>query len=783
MSDNRSGWLNTKACLVLWGVMIFACASILFGTLIKESPPFNAGLLSALEIDAPENQAAISLSKNYQNKLLLLIGHPTLESAVTIASDIRSELQDEVWIESIYSNPLNSNKLQQLIDYYGQSPYSYLGDVQKEMLNNVLATKQNNKFTEHYFSLLNQWADPVVSHSLPKDMTLTLATFLKERLLSTTQGNGHWKFYQQELMLEGSGLSYIPIFINVKANYTNIRDSVEIYQTLLEIDSKYTQAILTGAGLTSGAKSEVLMTGMVLHSAQASLQAQSEISSFGLFSLIGVIIIILLAFRALSPLIACIAVIGSALLVGVVALILWFESIHLLAFVFAVSILGIAVDYGFHVLVLNQQTKSSAVAIRKKVFLPLTIALVSTIVGYSLFFTTPITLLHQVVVFVGFGLLGAYLSALLLLPSIKVNSTGLSFSALPGSFLPKQNIVYLIIAGIIFTLTVPELTFDDNIGNLNTSSPQLINEDRKVAQITGENVYPYMVVINAGNKDDLLQKSLHLTRLLRADGAKLKSITDWQLPLSEQRKNIELVQSVWLNGYARPMSEYIDPEKVETTLHDAKPIPEAAPFVAKNTGIDIKEVSGSYWTALLLQGALTKTQAQILEQNANASYVNLPVALSNKLADVRQGVMQVALPAMLLILIILSLYFGFVSAFTMLLVPTVSAGLALGGSQFVQGSLNIFNVLACLLIVTLSIDYSVFFRAHGVSKLISHTITLSALSSALTFGVMSYSTTPAVSSFGLTLLLGICSAWLLSHLTPLTYIKKTTMEKSNDSIT
>ena len=108
----------------------------------------------------------------------------------------------------------------------------------------------------------------------------------------------------------------------------------------------------------------------------------------------------------------------------------------------------------------------------------------------------------------------------------------------------------------------------------------------------------------------------------------------------------------------------------------------------------------------------------------------------------------------------------------MLLVPTVSAGLALVFSQLFQPSLNIFNVLACLLIITLAIDYVVFFRSHGVTKIISHTISLSALSSALTFGVMSFSTTPAVSSFGLTLLIGICLAWLLSHLTPLTFTNK-----------
>ncbi len=769
--------------------MIVACCAILSMSLSKENPPYNAGLLAALEINLPENKAAIALGENYQNKLLLLVGHQKLDNAVIMAREIRAELQGKPWLANAYSNPLNSQQLQLLIAYYGQSPFSYLASNQKEILSNALKNNalsntslsnvQGQSLTEEYFALLNQWADPIVSQSLEKDGTLTLATFLKERLFTSTQGNTHWQFSQQEFMLKGDGLSYIPIFVSIKPAYTNIRDSVGIYLTLQKISDKYTQrsnkaqASSVAPSASINHVSEVLMTGMILHSASASLQAQSEISSFGLFSLVSVILIILLAFRALIPLIACLAVIGSALLVGIVALILWFDSIHLLAFVFAVSILGIAVDYGFHVLVLRQQTQASSQSIRSKVFLPLTIALVSTITGYSLFFTTPLNLLHQVVVFVGFGLVGAYLSALLLLPSIRFSSVGISFSVLP-----KQHFAYLFVAGLIFIVSISGLNFDDSIGNLNTKSSQLVQGDQKVAKLTGENIYPHMVLISADNQDSLLQDAQKLTQTLRAQGAVLKSISDWQLSQADQQKNIELIRSNWQKNHYHVIAQYLDDNAIESALALAKPITSKPMFIAQNMGVDIKKMGATYWTALLLSAPLTEMQQQSVVQASNANYVDLPLALSKQLAEVRLHVLQVAIPALFIILVILSLYFGFTSALIMLLVPTISAGLALIFSQLFQASLNIFNVLACLLIVTLAMDYVVFFRAHGVTKLISHTISLSALSSALTFGVMSFSATPAVSSFGLTLLIGISFAWLLSHLTPLTYTKKIKMDKS-----
>lgn len=758
---------SNKVYIGLWLTLVMISAVILWLKVSTAEQQYNAGLLAALEINSPDHQAALALGKNYQNKLLLLVGHQDLAQASLNANKIRQRLRSQPWLASLYSNPLNSQKLQQLLDYYGGSPFSHLSAENKKALQSAITGGNSKQLTENYFALLNQWADPIVSSSLTKDASLSLASFLNERLLAKGKSDSKWLFRQQELMLQGEKLSYIPIFISIAPEYTNIRDSVVIYQELQRIKAEY---LLTN----SSSDSEVLMTGMLLHSSAASLQAQSEISRFGLFSLLGVIVLIVLAFRAITPLLACLAVIGTALLVGIVALTLFFEAIHLLAFVFAVSILGIAVDYGFHILVLRQYSSESANSIRKKVFFPLTIALGSTLIGYSLFFITPISLLHQVVVFVGFGLVGAYLSALLLLPCIRFTSTGTLFA-----IQPKIRFSYIAFALIIFVVTVPTLKFDDNIANLNTKSAILVQEEQKVAQLTGENVYPYMVLVSGDSLESLLLNNQQLAEKLRAaksekNNVKLKSITDWQLPQVMQQENIDLVKANWQSGSFGTIATYLDEKIIARQLNIAKPLSSRPPFIAENIGVDVKVLADQYWTALLLSAPLNDEQTAILAQFSYAKYINLPSALSKQLSEVRVNVFQVALPALLAILLILSFYFGLSSALLMLLVPSLCAGLALVITGFFQTSLNIFNVLACLLIITLALDYVVFFRAHGVTKLISHTISLSALSSALTFGVMSFSQTPAVSSFGLTLLFGIILAWLLSHFTPLVIKQRST---------
>ena len=69
---------------------------------------------------------------------------------------------------------------------------------------------------------------------------------------------------------------------------------------------------------------------------------------------------------------------------------------------------------------------------------------------------------------------------------------------------------------------------------------------------------------------------------------------------------------------------------------------------------------------------------------------------------------------------------------------------------------------AVLLIIALAIDYVIFYQEHGLQVKTFLAITLSALSSAAVFGILVFSATPAVSSFGLTVMIGIVSIFILA---------------------
>ncbi|HZF26540.1 MAG TPA: hypothetical protein VEZ88_09795, partial [Steroidobacteraceae bacterium] len=76
---------------------------------------------------------------------------------------------------------------------------------------------------------------------------------------------------------------------------------------------------------------------------------------------------------------------------------------------------------------------------------------------------------------------------------------------------------------------------------------------------------------------------------------------------------------------------------------------------------------------------------------------------------------------------------------------------------------NLFAVLGLLLLLALGVDYAIFLRestAERTTAMLS--VSLSALTTMLAFGLLAFSSTPLIRSIGLTLLVGIGCCWLIA---------------------
>ena len=78
--------------------------------------------------------------------------------------------------------------------------------------------------------------------------------------------------------------------------------------------------------------------------------------------------------------------------------------------------------------------------------------------------------------------------------------------------------------------------------------------------------------------------------------------------------------------------------------------------------------------------------------------------------------------------------------------------------------LQLFNVLALMLLLGMGIDYGIFLIEHRGDASAWLAVCVGAASTWLSFGLLGLSQTPALRAFGLTLLFGIGLVWLISPL-------------------
>ncbi|MDH3266750.1 MAG: hypothetical protein OEM25_07280, partial [Gammaproteobacteria bacterium] len=180
----------------------------------------------------------------------------------------------------------------------------------------------------------------------------------------------------------------------------------------------------------------------------------------------------------------------------------------------------------------------------------------------------------------------------------------------------------------------------------------------------------------------------------------------------------------------------------------------------------LEPADGRSASIMLLFGARDiETLTGVAADYADIAVVNKGRELSALFGKYRVRVAQVLLAAYLLILVGLSARYGLRRAAVLLIPPVLAGLLALAIISLAGETLNLFNFLAMILVLGIGIDFTLFI-AEARHELTStmFAITLSAITTMLSFGLLSLSSTYAVHSFGLTVLIGIACAYLLSPL-------------------
>lgn len=516
---------------------------------------------------------------------------------------------------------------------------------------------------------------------------------------------------------------------------------------------------------------EVARSGVIFHASAAAANAAFEMSFYGGLSMLAIVLLFLLVFRSLKPLLLAVLVLSVAVSSGLAALLLFFPQPHILSLVFATTLIGIAIDYSFHGMLAADRGKDFF----RSMLPSLTLSLLSTVLGYLLLVWLPLTILNQVAVFICVGLTAAYFTVRLLFPLlVKERQSPVNAFVLSGckgiarffaSVSAKAAFIVLALTALaaVFVLGCTQ-SFSDNVRLFTQSSTELMQQEQQVRTASGQGWDSRFLVLIAGSDQALLEKEQQLNPLLQSwktqgQIERWQALSDFVPPAKEQKELTELQNNIYQSA---PVQAYLAELQISApTVKQSVLQPADLRALAEQHLVDLTDKKAS---VIFLSGVkdppLMKQQLQQNQKYSDVYWFDPLADASASIEKVRHQLMLWFALAFCAISLVLLWKYGLPDAVAIVLYLSLAVGGGLSTSLLVQQQLSIFHLVGALLVVALALDYAVFFASELDKTEVTLAVLLSALTSSFAFGVLSFSQTPAISAFGLTVFSGIVLATL-----------------------
>lgn len=317
----------------------------------------------------------------------------------------------------------------------------------------------------------------------------------------------------------------------------------------------------------------------------------------------------------------------------------------------------------------------------------------------------------------------------------------------------------------------------------------LKQQEQTIKTISGIQNDQQMLLVRAPNNNQLLEKlqtvSNQLELQIQDDNLSgYQSISQFIASPQQQKYNFELSQALY-QSQSQPLSQALklkqapelDPSFKTVTIEQFIDSPISKPVRFMWLG----DIDGQASAVITLNGVHNSQAIEALaEQQLNVSYLNKTQEISQLFGLYRQHVTQLLALASLVILLVVSLRYGLMQGALIVLPPLIAGAVGIAVTVLTGSSLNLFNLLALILVLGIGIDYTLFFaeqsfQQHSKTDLALTglalqrnttllSISLSALTTILSFGLLALSETQAIHSFGITVLFGIIISWLLAPL-------------------
>ncbi len=766
-----------KLRFFLW-LLLTAAALFALGARWQSGPLLDANLLSMLPPDHRNplaEQAVSRLLDKAGERAVILIGHENRETAREQAGQALRQMRHCDCFEQIQGE-VGQLDLRKVLQPYAAWRFSMLSAEDREALRQQGGGALSMMLTRR----LTMPGAGSIGLALEDDPFGLFNDVLMSLPLSGSkvQPDDGW------LSAQGRGRYWVMLSARLKGAAGDAAAQRKAVATVLAIDRS---ARAKGGQLAA--------TGAFLFADAARAQAEREMNLIAGVSLVGIVLAMWLVFRSLRYLALAALALTCGLAMATALTLACYGRLNVLTLVMGASLIGIAIDYPLQLFSYRLGLQNEAAGeLFRKARPALALGLACALLGFGGLLWMPFPGLRQIALFCCTGLVWAWLTVFWAFPLLLGNAAAQRrrramvmastvWRAHRRLAAGRRGAALLLAALLLAVPGLLRLQASDDVRLLVNSPERLRQDETLIRELVGLSGSQQFFLVTGADEAELLRRSHGLTKRLdslreRGRLAGYQAVATFVPEPAAQRADRVLLRSALLapTGARHLLTEAGMREAlVDHYVRAAQEAPERAMTVSDWLAMPMSVPFRHLWLGKLGEGVAT-----VVLPGSFASLADLTqaaqglegVVLVDKAASVSAlfkefrsaGVWLLAL-SFLFSRLVLWWRYGWQVAMRMSGLTLAMMALTLGGLGWLQVPFNLFAVLALLLVLGLGIDYLIFLQeGRGFLPAVWMGVMLSVWATLLSFGLLAFSTTPAVSAFGCTVAIGVAAMWFFSPL-------------------
>lgn len=731
--------------------------------------------------EAETIQAAdTKLTESTGQNVFILVENEDFSKAREVAVEVYSKLENSKFFKTIsLYNDVGS--LSDVTDFIYKYRWNLLDDATIELLNSEGGAEQfaYNALGKVYggFTMLpldNLESDPfmLAEHNLNNYLDSVsssgTAMSVKDGVLASSK-NGKWY-----IMIRGI-LSKQGAALASKSN-----GITEIYSVCNPLEKDGTRFIYSGTPY---------------HSHESSNSASREISIITTISMLVVIIMLLVVFRSLKPLIFSVSSILISVLTAVLTTLAVFHKLHILTLVFGTSLIGSCIDYSLHYFThwaANDKLLDGK-DIRNHLLPGLIMAILSSGLCFAILLFAPFNLLKQMSLFSLSGLFSSFLTTVCIFPLISLpkgnRQIKLMHKLTPMKNVENKKLIGRIFIAGLFIISISailichkNLKIENNINKLYTMEGRLLDDEIEANQIIQYSPSGWFIIRGKTENEALNNEEKLRANLEKATNNQVGYLsTSLFVPsIDHQKKSraaCEKLLALANNqmealGYDSSSADSLKADFAATSNDfislEAGNVPS---FLADSiSSAWLGNINGDYYTVVVPNRV---TDAELYRNLNKGSedifFINKLGDMSSDLDKLTVMVLKFFAFAYIIMFIMLKFFYSWKQALKIVSIPLMIILVICAVFAIFKINLEFFSVTGMILVFGLGLDYIIYMMENEKNPAKAETktlepfaIALSFVTTVVSFGALALSNFKPVHLIGLTIFLGLTTAYFCS---------------------